>query len=151
MAHARYRTPEYKRALTHWTAIVRTTGTHCHERVCILGDRQIPAGSLRRTWDLAHDRSTGAILGPAHRPCNRAEGARYRNAHHIPPERRRRGRTCHICGQRYDASYPAQRTCSRRCGAVLVRQHPMAPNPSPRPATPRPALPQPRTVSINQW
>ena len=77
MAHRRYRDPTYVTAVRHWTAHIARHGARCHERLCLYGDRTIPTGADRRAWDLAHDRATGAILGPAHRRCNRSEGARW--------------------------------------------------------------------------
>ena len=49
----------------------------CTELVCLMDSRWIPPGT---PWDLAHDRANGGYLGPAHRRCNRSEGARYRDA-----------------------------------------------------------------------
>lgn len=48
----------------------------CAELACLATTRWIAPGT---PWDLAHDRANGGYLGPAHRKCNRAEGARYRN------------------------------------------------------------------------
>jgi hypothetical protein len=64
----------------------------CTELVCLMKTRWIRPGS---PWDLAHDRASGGYLGPAHRRCNRAEGARFRNrrgrktAQQKPPALRR--------------------------------------------------------------
>lgn len=50
----------------------------CTEPICLLKSRWIPPGTA---WDLAHDRAAGPgqYLGPAHRKCNRSEGATYGN------------------------------------------------------------------------
>lgn len=51
---------------------------YCTEPVCLEYDRWIEPGSA---WDLAHDRDAGPGMyrGPAHRRCNRSEGATYGN------------------------------------------------------------------------
>lgn len=36
----------------------------------------------------------------------------------------RRGRTCEVCGNSYDATYSEQRTCSRTCGVKINRSNP---------------------------
>jgi hypothetical protein len=59
----------------------------CAELVCVMQSRWIRPGSA---WDLAHDRTHGGYLGPAHRRCNRAEGARFGNR--LRGLRRRSGR-----------------------------------------------------------
>jgi hypothetical protein len=59
-----------------WRPIVDRGDAWCAEVVCLLASRWIRPGT---PWDLAHDRNTGGYLGPAHRRCNRAEGARFRN------------------------------------------------------------------------
>jgi hypothetical protein len=48
----------------------------CAEIICLKPSRRI---SPDEPWDLAHDRLTGLHRGPAHRSCNRAEGARFVN------------------------------------------------------------------------
>lgn len=56
---------------------VATGRQQCTEIICLIGDRTIYLGMA---WDLAHDRQhPGQYLGPAHRRCNRAEGAAYGN------------------------------------------------------------------------
>lgn len=61
---------------------------YCAELRCLVaedtGSRWIAPGA---PWDLAHDRPTGTYLGPAHRRCNRAEAARYRNGTADQPRR----------------------------------------------------------------
>lgn len=50
---------------------------YCAELICLMPDRWIRPGTY---WDMAHDRThPGHYLGPAHRRCNRAEGARHRD------------------------------------------------------------------------
>lgn len=56
---------------------VKAGHAQCAEYVCLMPTRWIRPGT---PWDLAHDRVTGQWLGPAHRRCNRAEAARYKNA-----------------------------------------------------------------------
>lgn len=48
----------------------------CNEVICLHDTRWI---NPQEPWDLAHDRVNGGYLGPAHRRCNRSEGARYGN------------------------------------------------------------------------
>lgn len=48
----------------------------CCEIICLFPSRLIPPAAK---WDLAHNRRTGAHLGPAHRKCNQAEGWRWAN------------------------------------------------------------------------
>lgn len=80
------RGPEYgaahKAERASLVPIVGAGQATCTEPVCLMPTRHIPPGT---PWDLAHDRDTTARLGipvyhgPAHRRCNRAEGARWRN------------------------------------------------------------------------
>lgn len=60
----------------------------CTEPVCLEDDRWIEPGT---PWDLAHDRANGGYHGPAHRRCNRSEGARWRDRNK-DPETAARGR-----------------------------------------------------------
>lgn len=66
---------------------------HCAEVICLMPTRWIQPGT---PWDLAHNRATGGYLGPAHRWCNRAEGARWKQALAAgitrPPQPRRANR-----------------------------------------------------------
>jgi hypothetical protein len=57
--------------------IVNAGNALCTEPVCLMTTRWIPPHTA---WDLAHDRDNGGYRGPAHRSCNRAEGARYLRA-----------------------------------------------------------------------
>lgn len=61
---------------SRWALVVARGDAWCAELVCLMRNRWIRPGS---PWDLAHDREHGGYLGPAHRRCNRAEGARFRN------------------------------------------------------------------------
>lgn len=58
------------------TPTVDAGQANCTEVVCLMPSRWIRPGTY---WDLAHNRVTGEWLGPAHRKCNRAEAARYKN------------------------------------------------------------------------
>ena len=49
---------------------------YCTEVICLMPSRWIQPDAH---WDLAHDRARGGYLGPSHRRCNRAEGARWRH------------------------------------------------------------------------
>lgn len=55
-----------------WAPVVARGEATCHELICLMGTRVITPGS---SWDLAHDTTGTQILGPAHRRCNRSEGA----------------------------------------------------------------------------
>ena len=59
-----------------WAPIVAAGHATCTELVCLMNSRRITPGTA---WDLAHDRIHGGYLGPAHRRCNRSEGARHKN------------------------------------------------------------------------
>ena len=62
----------------------------------------------------------GAVFKPAggKLTCSRGCGQRLRYQVR-PPSGRRKARSCEICGATYDATYAEQRTCGRRCGAIL--------------------------------
>lgn len=61
-----------------WRPTVEAGDAYCAEPICIHQDgRWIEPGT---PWDLAHDRDHGGYLGPAHRACNRSEGATYGNS-----------------------------------------------------------------------
>jgi hypothetical protein len=55
---------------------VQAGRAYCTEPICLMDDRWIEPGT---PWDLAHDRDAGPgrYHGPAHRRCNRSEGARW--------------------------------------------------------------------------
>lgn len=61
-----------------WAPTVKAGEAYCTEPVCLLPDRWIAPGT---PWDLAHNRAAGPghYHGPAHRRCNRSEGATYGN------------------------------------------------------------------------
>jgi hypothetical protein len=59
-----------------WRPIVAADQASCAELICLMPSRHITPGTA---WDLAHDRIHGGYLGPAHRRCNRSEGARHKN------------------------------------------------------------------------
>jgi hypothetical protein len=69
-------TGEHVKLKERWRPIVDRGEAHCAEIICLYRTRWIPPGMA---WDLAHDRGTGGYRGPAHRKCNRAEGARWGN------------------------------------------------------------------------
>jgi hypothetical protein len=52
----------------------------CQETICLKPSRWIPPGT---PWDLAHDHINGGYRGPAHRGCNRSEGARRGNRQRV--------------------------------------------------------------------
>lgn len=59
-------------------------------------------------------RAEAAPIGPLHGPARPP-----RSGQHGP----RKGRTCTVCGDLYDASYGAQQTCGRTCGLTLWRDN----------------------------
>lgn len=109
MARKRYRDPEYKRAVAHWTLIIARHDTRCCARLCLFGDRTIPAGADRATWDMGHDPTGTIITGPEHARCNRHEGAVRGNT-----LRGMRGRTRRLLA--------AQRTPTAQRSRVSVNQ-----------------------------
>jgi hypothetical protein len=68
---------EHQRLKEQWRPIVDAGRAICAEPICLLPDRHIAPS---QPWDLAHNRRTGGYRGPAHRRCNRAEGARHKEA-----------------------------------------------------------------------
>lgn len=66
-----------------WRPTVEAGQAHCTEIICLNTSRWIQPGT---PWDLAHDRTTGGYLGPAHRKCNRSEGARWKQHKHPPSQ-----------------------------------------------------------------
>lgn len=95
MTEERYGWAQHRTPRTRYAHQVATGQATCTEPICIKRSRWI---NPLEPWDLAHDRTTGEHRGPAHRACNRAEGARYGN---------------HLRGQR-QAAQPARRWTSRR-------------------------------------
>lgn len=89
MSKAKYRTPEYRAARQ---AIDRAQAAGqwlwCRERLCRMPSRHIAPWQQA---DVAHDHTDPSgrrILGPAHRRCNRGEGAARGNRQR--PRRRAR-------------------------------------------------------------
>lgn len=73
MAKAKYLTPEYRaerKAVDQAQAAGRWLW--CNEVICLHPSRRIAPW---QPADVAHDTSGTIVLGPAHRRCNRAEGA----------------------------------------------------------------------------
>lgn len=64
---------------------VDSGNAYCAEIICLHPSRWINPAT---PWHLAHDRTTGGYLGPAHARCNMAEQAR--NRHQV-----RHGHTTH--------------------------------------------------------
>lgn len=63
----------HKRERQRWAPVVASGNGWCAERICLMPTRWLDPG---QPWDLAHDHARGTgYLGPAHRKCNRAEGA----------------------------------------------------------------------------
>jgi hypothetical protein len=84
--------PQYRHAhqleRKRWEPVVAAGEAYCCERVCVMRSRWIAPGTR---WDLAHDETGTAYLGPAHARCNRREGAargnRMRTARRAPAQR----------------------------------------------------------------
>lgn len=55
--------------------LVNAGQAYCAQPQCLMPTRWIRPGT---PWDAAHNRATGEYYGPAHRRCNRSEGARYK-------------------------------------------------------------------------
>jgi hypothetical protein len=87
MARARYRDPLYQQAIRIWTLTIERHGARCSAKLCLWGDRTIPAGAPRTAWDMGHDETGHIITGPEHRRCNRHEGSVRGN--HLRAMRRR--------------------------------------------------------------
>jgi len=68
---------EHQLERERWRPVVDAGRAICAEPICLMPARAINPGT---PWDLAHNRSTGGYRGPAHRRCNRAEGARHKEA-----------------------------------------------------------------------
>ena len=68
---------QHQQERERWRPVVEAGNAVCAERICISQTgRRIRPGT---PWDMAHDRTTGAYLGPAHQGCNRREGAVHGN------------------------------------------------------------------------
>lgn len=62
----------HKDERARWAPVIAAGHGWCAEIKCIEHSRWIPPGSA---WDLAHDEDRRTYRGPAHRRCNRSEGA----------------------------------------------------------------------------
>ena len=71
MTQPRYRY-RHQQTRARLQPLVDAGEAYCTQPVCVMRSRWIPPGSL---WDLAHDDSGTVTLGPAHRRCNRRDGA----------------------------------------------------------------------------
>jgi hypothetical protein len=71
-----HKTVEHRQAREAWAPTVAAGQAECAEIRCLMGERLIVPGT---PWDMAHDRVNGGYLGPAHRGCNRSEGATFGN------------------------------------------------------------------------
>lgn len=67
-----------------WRPIVEAGQAQCAELVCLMPSRWLAPDTK---WDLAHDRTSGGYLGPAHARCNRAEGGREKHKRARQPPR----------------------------------------------------------------
>lgn len=72
MVKPQHRTSAYRRARIYWAGEVAASRGWCAQPDCVMTSRYIPPGA---PWDLAHDDTGTRILGPAHRRCNRRDGA----------------------------------------------------------------------------
>ena len=102
------------------------------------------------------DRALGGAQGPAvlsHRYCNRSAGAKLGNQ--LQPRTisgagydticsacgktySRAARSCEICGAHYHPNHGEQRSCSRTCGAQLIKRNRMAKGWIPKAQRPKP-------------
>jgi len=71
-----HRTAEHQRARAAMAPAVAAGEAYCTQPRCLMRSRWIRPGS---PWDAAHNRRTGGYYGPAHRKCNRSEGATFGN------------------------------------------------------------------------
>lgn len=73
MAKAKYQTPEYRAAKAEYRqAQAQGQWLVCVEQPCLYQTRAIPPTS---PVEPAHDQLGVTVMGPAHRRCNRSEGA----------------------------------------------------------------------------
>lgn len=83
MPDPRYATPEYRAAYRAVRkAQARGEWLWCAQPVCLEPSREI---APNQQVDVAHDDDGLAILGPAHRRCNRVDGGKRR--HLLDPSR----------------------------------------------------------------
>lgn len=71
MAKPRYR-HAHQQQRARLTPLVEAGEAYCAQPVCVMSTRWIPPDAA---WDVAHDDSGTVTLGPAHRKCNRRDGA----------------------------------------------------------------------------
>lgn len=90
MASAKYATVRHKELRAKLGAEVQAGRAWCCETICLEErdgrTRHIPPGA---PWDVAHSDDGLTYKGPAHRRCNRADGARRGNAQRGTAKRRR--------------------------------------------------------------
>lgn len=68
---------EHQRRRAAWAPLVDLGQVPCHAVTCLMPNRLIPAGAR---WDLGHTDDRTGWTGPEHMRCNRAAGARKKNA-----------------------------------------------------------------------
>ena len=81
MAAPKYETPEYKAEAKRWADTIKAAGATCQQGLhadtsgtCLMGSRDIPAGSPRKAWHLGHNDEGTRVIGPTHARCNSADG-----------------------------------------------------------------------------
>jgi hypothetical protein len=67
---------EHQRLRAWWQVQIDAGGVRCSRPECPFPGRVVLPGML---WDLDHSDDRSGYLGPAHRRCNRAAGARKGN------------------------------------------------------------------------
>lgn len=87
----KYQTAQHKGMRAKLNPIVAAGQAHCTETTCLEEQdgrtRWIPPGT---PWDVAHEDNGIDYKGPAHRRCNRADGARRGNRMRVARRIRRR-------------------------------------------------------------
>lgn len=72
----KYKTAAHKAARAKVKPIVDAGQAYCAQPVCVMPSRWIAPGSA---WDLGHDDSGTAYIGPTHATCNRVDGGKRRH------------------------------------------------------------------------